>query len=127
MLRHDDFGIWLIQNCDLWIRCDELGLTGVSIVKELEVEYQCEGGAVRGLEINLSCADDEGVMARYSSWNDDRESLMQYIIRKIFRPYFWDKPGVFVPSWGEAKLRRWIKQHPVLLTAQTARNSGGWQ
>ena len=115
MLRHDDFGIWLIQNCDLWIRCDELGLTGVSIVKELEVEYQCECGAVRGLEINLSCADDEGVMARYSSWNDDRESLMQYIIRKIFRPYFWDKPGVFVPSWGEAKLRRWIKQHPVLL------------
>jgi hypothetical protein len=54
-------------------------------------------------------------MARYSSWNDDCESLMQYIIRKIFRPYFWDKPGVFVPSWGEAKLRRWIKQHPVLL------------
>jgi hypothetical protein len=109
MLLSPDFGIWLLLFPDLWIRSPELGLTATSIIRELPGdEHWYEGGVdglggVRAIEIDLLRADDVGVMARFTSWSDNRESLMQYLIDKILRPHFLDEASAFVPSWGAAR------------------------
>jgi hypothetical protein len=116
MLLSDDWAIWLLMFPDTWIRDEKLGLTGPRIFRELEGdenEYtRPDGFKVRGVVIDLTLVDDEGVMARFTSRCDNRETLMQYLIDKILRPCFYDKDDasdVFVPSWGAAQLRAWIQ------------------
>jgi hypothetical protein len=114
MLLSDDFVIWLILFCDLWIRNAELGLTAPIIIRELpgaeNLHTRRDGYKVRALEIDLARADDEHVMGRFNSRCDNRETLVQHIINKIFRPHFFDKADAVVPSWDAADLRAWIQK-----------------
>ena len=114
MLLSDDFAIWLILFSDLWIRSEELGLTAPGIIVELQgpenLHTRTGGYKVRAIEVHLARADDEGVMARFSSWCDNRETLVQHTITNFFRPHFFDKEEACMPSWRAADFRAWIRK-----------------
>ena len=124
-----EFMMWLITHCDTWIRDDTLGLNGQRMITERTREVEVDGEMVtvpltakddgEGKEfplvkIDFTIADNPGVKGKYSTWCDDRQSLMQFIIHKLFVTHFMNKSGVFVPGLGEERVRSFVMQSQPL-------------
>jgi hypothetical protein len=131
MMMTDEFMMWLITNCDLWIRDRRLGLTGDCMITErtevVEEDGEPGGGVSKPLtathtdgneltlvKIDFTIADQPGVLGKFSTWCDNRQSMMQFIIHKLFVPHFMNREGVHVPGVGEKRMRSFVMRSQPL-------------
>ena len=73
-----------------------------------------DGNELTLVKIDFTIADQPGVLGKFSTWCDNRQSMMQFIIHKLFVPHFMNREGVHVPGVGEERMRSFVMRSQPL-------------